>query len=213
MKYLIILFCFLNLDFSAQNSLEYTTDEKVNINENATRRIQLNDTIFLIEKFYTSGRLYSQTEVFYETIIDTSYTEDLDTGEMTMVVEHYSNEIFHGNHRSIVDSEVPRIIAKGKYHMGVKIGDWTSEYLGIEEITRYNESGELMGYTSFFENKIVRMQGKFCKIPSYIHTRFEQNGDKAIEAEYYPQPCGTWNLYDETGNLLQKISYEHVNRN
>ncbi len=215
MKYLVLLqLIFLSIVLSAQesqNPIQYAIDKPFILNSEVKEKIQLNDSIYLVKKYYPSGRLYSETEVLYQEIIDTSYTEDLDTGEMTMVTQHFKKEIFNGLHTSYSDSAAAKIIARGNYINGIKKGEWRSYFLGFEEKFSYDDNGKLISYTSFFKDNMVRMEGKFCEIPSYILEVEKSYYDNSNGIKYYPQPCGIWSLYNENGDLIQKITYEHVN--
>ena len=183
------------------------------IDYNATVYNQISDSIFEKKQYYENGKLHSISQLFWRTGIDSSYNEDLDTGELKLVIsEDASIEVLHGPFLAY-SSEGDNLITRGEYAKGLVVGEWCHYYQGGSACSTFDDFGSIIAFKSYYDrNKLkVSSEGRYCKIKS--EQLFYNPESKQYERQkmLLDQRCGVWKYYNIKGDLTQRITYEHVN--
>jgi len=213
-KLLMILALFIHFSGLAQQPVSDSI-EMEEFNNSATLNQakeykQLNDSISLVKQFFSNGNLFQEVEMKNRMTMDTSYTEDYNTGQMKMVVCSAEGYVYHGIFKSYGPNG--NLQVSGQYKNGRPIGEWLNSYSYETTVTLYDDKGNLLKTKGFYDKEQTQLhyEGKYCLIDSKAYNYLNLKGEAPFNIVKQNVPCGVWQYFDREGELIKKIRYEYV---
>ena len=143
--------------------------------------------------------------------VDTAYTENLSTGDMTIIVHRYECWIPCGAYtRFHSDQRTPAL--RGKLQGRVPDGMW-SEYDELGRLRReYFLSGgwPLGEYREYHLNGAVNWDGSYCDVPKKTWVESLYTGEMITEVQMVHEKCGTWTRSNPDGKKVLRVTYDWV---
>lgn len=166
-------------------------------------------------EYFESGNLKYTVEVYQKYEVDTSYTEDPDTGELVAVICVGFQDIAHGQYHEYKDRHIKVLHSEGQFKNNKLIGAWFLHHR--EEgliVANFNEEGLLEGdyyiyyYTTSYNRDKLKLKGQYA-VYDYHYSDIDRDTGERIE---YPirrsHRSGTWIKFDYGGDTLQVIDYQ-----
>ncbi len=172
-------------------------------------------------QYDSQGRQIMKYAVAAQTVIDTVFTEDPDTGEIwTGLITTHFVDVPNGNFESKVSfnsygGNDGHDVINGQYHMGTKVGVWTLrkpiEYILISILL--NEKGQPEGAynETFFQSKKPKWIGQY-KVVWVERCYADYDTGELIETERLESiPIGQWKRYSNfrDGKKTDEIEFKH----
>lgn len=166
------------------------------------------DTILRIE--YPSQRSV-EVLVNWHWAVDTAYTQDLSTGDMTMVVSSYACWLPSGTYTRFHSSQrIPAL--RGELRGHIPDGLW-SEFDDSGRLQReYMLSGGWPSgpYREYHVNGAIRWEGSYCYVPKSVWVESLITGEMISEVQLVHEKCGTWTQFNPDGKKVLRVNYEWV---
>jgi len=174
---------------------------------------QLNDSLRLRLEFYESGNLKLTAEVLQGWGIDSSYTEDWETGEFRLEITSGYTDKLHGEYKEFWDSNQtdPKVI--GMFKNGMMTGIWTRQTNSKKIEATYNDHGRLDGpYIEYYfdhqDNTILKLRGNYIEYERQTTVQDIETGEVKSIRYVGSEKNGMWEYYDRDGQFIKTVTYD-----
>lgn len=172
------------------------------------------DSIRLRKEYFQSGNLKLTAEVYQVWGIDSLYTEDLETRELTLTVsEGRYVDIFHGEFLEFTDLQGIGSKTEGQFNHGLMVGDWkTKTDKETIVVASFNNHGSIDGlYQEYYsltpDSAQIKLEGQFGVVYSRDFVEDLETGELVEVLLGEIKKVGDWKHYDLSGNLVLTVSY------
>lgn len=164
-----------------------------------------NDSTTIREAYYSDGYLKSKCEIIQLVFIDTTTKFNYQTMASEVIFPKKLRDLPHGDyveyysqeHISIKRRGEPKVKTKGKFHEGIRIGEWHRyDNRGNKIIVNYNFRGKLEGEYKEFKYNI--------RDSLYI---IQVEGEYGIKFDEKTRRTGTWKYYTREGELMEVVEH------
>lgn len=156
----------------------------------------------------SSGYMLWDVEVKRSYSIDTVYTEDLNTGEMTPTVGERECWMPDGRFRRFHRNG--QLLLEGELHGCIPNGGWREFDLSGVLIRTYELCGGLYcgEYREFYPNGQVMWKGQFGQVVKRSQVESLMTGELEWVSQTVFDKVGVWDHYLSNGDLLERVTYE-----
>ena len=172
--------------------------------------IARSDSFAFRSDYYPSGNLKAKSLVFQLHSIDTSYTENLETGELEPLVQEAVCDAYHGKYMAFADGEGKKALAEGYLRYNARTGTWKFRPEPNILIIAWFEYDHLIGdYKEFYVidskgNQVLKTRGKYGYVTHDIGwTEDLETGELVKASATSIKKVGTWKYYDISGQLIK----------
>lgn len=180
----------------------------------------IRDSIWQKSCFRIDGQLYYSIEIFRRWSLDTSYTENLATGEMTRSVDSGFIDVWHGKFSEYEDLKDyaykdSMMLMRGQFRDDVMVGEWVrlNRQSDVKLVVTLKDGVSNGPYFEFYRDaresgRTIKWEGQYGLKPQ-PGKRWNRDINRLEPATVYrSERVGEWRYYSREGELLQTVTYD-----